>query len=688
MKFKLLSFLLFISVESLIFADQELSEYKNLTEEKTNTQNRLMNPAFDEGDKGIHWTLGREAEISASHGRNQRGLGIKRTDPSRYSVHTQKVKLKPGTKYIAGCWIRNEGFDPKLKKGGSFGIEWYRGNNHLSSAYCNSTGNHDWKLYTREFTTSNDPDLEYVIVLFLGKGYLGTTSYDDVFIQEVGAAWLPVLVSPFNAVMKSGNGTVEISTTILGSYHYSGSNKAALSCFADLKYKGKTVKTKISRIKNNRAIFDFGTLAAGEYELDLALLDTANKLILAKRDAIHFHVMKPSDYEKREVYIDEHGRMIVKGKPFLPVGLYAGGTNAEDLSFWEKSPFNFVMPYGGPKLKYPGEWKRNEDTANLRRALDRLKSKNLRFACNLIASYPDLKFILKNWDGDRVRGINESVDAISDAVKNHPAMMVYYTCDELPAKRGREIEARRMQLHRRDSNHPTLAAYFQYPDLPYYGNGQDILGLIFYPVVGPKSDNMELILSNLDAARRIMADRNGNMSVWAIAQAFNWGTYVKDRKRFEKDYRFPTEAEMTAMGVLAAIEGVKGFLFYSYQELRYRNGCLSETEKLIEFCDTWPAVCSMGKTIRELEPYLLSLRKAPQIKLKVIKGKVRAKAFLSDDGKSIRVLIAGVGPGEAEAIVEIPGWKNLDSLTGNSKNCNGKYRFQGKNICYDILKNK
>ena len=89
-----------------------------------------------------------------------------------------------------------------------------------------------------------------------------------------------------------------------------------------------------------------------------------------------------------------------------------------------------------------------------------------------------------------------------------------------------------------------------------------------------------------------------------------------------------------------------------------------------------------------LEPYLLSLRKAPQIKLKVIKGKVRAKAFLSDDGKSIRVLIAGVGPGEAEAIVEIPGWKNLDSLTGNSKNCNGKYRFQGKNICYDILKNK
>jgi len=667
----------------------ELKDCKVLSENQTVSLNQVLNPAFDEGNGGIHWNLGAEAEISAAYGSNQRGLGIRRTDPGRYSVSTQKMKLKPGTKYIAGCRIRNEGFDPKDGKGGSFGIEWYRGSSHISSAYCNSIGNHDWNLYTREFTTGNDPDLEYVFVIFVGKGKLGTAAYDDVFVREAGAVWLPVLISPFNAVMRSGNGKIEISSNILGTYRYPGSVKAVHVCCAVLKNNGRQIAMQTVPVKNDRAFFDFGTLADGEYELDLYLLDAVNKLRLADRKALHFLVMNPRDYVSRPVYIDEHGRMIVKGKPFLPLGLYAGGTNAEDLAFWEKSPFNFVMPYGGPKLKYPGEWKKDDDTGNLHRALDRLHRSGLGFACNLIASYPNLKYILANWDGTRVRGINAVVDAISDTVKDHPAMLVYYTCDELPAKRGPEIEARRLQLRRRDPRHPSMAAYFQYPDLPYYGNGQDIIGLIFYPVVGPKSNSMELILSNLEAARRVLSDRNGNMSVWAIGQAFNWGSYVPDRNRFENDYRFPTRDELTAMSVLAAIEGVKGFLFYSYHTLRYVRGCLNENEKLIEFCDTWPAVCSMGKTIRELEHYILSTRKAPKADIKVLKGKIRAKAFLSEDGKSLRLLVAGVGPGPAEALLSIPGWSDLSSLTGKSlKRPDGRYHFHGKDICYDILKSE
>ncbi|MFA6931789.1 MAG: hypothetical protein WCT05_15815, partial [Lentisphaeria bacterium] len=374
------------------------------------------------------------------------------------------------------------------------------------------------------------------------------------------------------------------------------------------------------------------------------------------------------------------------GKPFLPVGLYAGGVSEEDVETLKNSPFNFVMPYGGAALKWPGAFQKDHDTENLRYALDKLEAAEIKFGCNLITSYESANHALKSWwDGEDI-GINERVDKIADVVKDHPATLFYYICDELPASLYRQIEARRSQLNRRDPDHPTFSAYFQYPELSYYSSCQDITGLIFYPIVNSKSTSMELIVSNMEAAREVIRKKNGTMSLWAVGQAFNWGSYGTDRKRYENEYRYPTAEEYISMVVLPAIYGVKGYIFYSYHTLRHVLGSLSVEEKKQEFEREWAKVCAMGQVLRDLEPWLLSLQVAPEVNVKTLKGKVVARALMNEEGSATRILIAGIGPGECEAELTFPANAVMQSKYGKTTSSgNGTYYFKGNNICCDIL---
>jgi len=43
--------------------------------------------------------------------------------------------------------------------------------------------------------------------------------------------------------------------------------------------------------------------------------------------------------------MDRHHRLIVDGKPFFPIGMFAGLPTEEDLQRISASPFNCLMPY-------------------------------------------------------------------------------------------------------------------------------------------------------------------------------------------------------------------------------------------------------------------------------------------------------------------------------------------------------
>ncbi|MCX6968662.1 MAG: hypothetical protein NTV93_00720 [Verrucomicrobia bacterium] len=111
--------------------------------------------------------------------------------------------------------------------------------------------------------------------------------------------------------------------------------------------------------------------------------------------------------------------------------------------------------------------------------------------------------------------------------------------------------------------------------------------------------------------------------------------------------------------------------------------------------------------LRELEPFLLADKPAPELKLEVEKGEVVAREFRDTEG-NVRILIAGVGPGESQALITTSAEPPLKSsgtfwsrflsflskpapqpLQSRYGKClplgDNKYRFTGTGICSDIL---
>ena len=133
------------------------------------------------------------------------------------------------------------------------------------------------------------------------------------------------------------------------------------------------------------------------------------------------------------------------------------------------------------------------------------------------------------------------------------------------------------------------------------------------------------------------------------------------------------------MVLLDAIYGAKGFLFYSFCDL-------SRGPDKDQFARRWPAICKMANLLKKLEPFILSDQKPESVAIKVVSGDVAAQKFIDNQG-NIKVLIAAVGPGKAEAILSnLPA--GLISESNRTQFSNNSYTFTDNDISYDILSSK
>jgi hypothetical protein len=145
-----------------------------------------------------------------------------------------------------------------------------------------------------------------------------------------------------------------------------------------------------------------------------------------------------------------------------------------------------------------------------------------------------------------------------------------------------------------------------------------------------------------------------------------------------------------------AARGAKGFIFYagyllaatddvfySPNRKRIKNAPAPQTEA--DFQRRWADLCRVGAVLRGLEPFLLADNPAPEVKVDTEKGEVVAREFRDADG-NVRIIIAGVGPGESSAVITTTAPMPLKSVFGKCAAIGGnKYRFTGTGICSDIL---
>ena len=599
-------------------------------------------------------------------------LKITRTNPAEYHLFVIPLALQPKRKYTIEFYARGENF--RRHKGfeglGLICVEYYKNGKYITGEYPTIQPGTDWQKFKLEISTSYVAEKQFDtarLALYFRRNWTGTAWIDDLTVSSGGSEnHAVVLNEPRMLTFRNG-----CSRVILASHpRFAGK----LGAYLTLHNGGKVQELLLRADKNGVFTGEFGALCAGEAVLEIQLLDLNKKLLLEKQK---FNLRVLSKMEKtpaNAAVLDEYGRLIVDGKPFMPIGVYAG-MSERSYKMIAEAGFNCLMGYNNfgmaPKVKLKSQ------KENILAMMDLMNQYGLKFIFNLIPCMPGNGGVY--YEGKK--GEMDVLCKVVTAVKDHPALLAYYIGDEQPLAAVPAMLAMREAINRLDVWHPSWVVSMLHQSylFPQYGVGMDVGGVDIYPYGLPNSEHkIALQLKEHKGAYQRM--NSAGLPHWCVPQIFNWGIYkAKDKEEYKK-YRWPTLEEMRLQTILHAILGAKGFIYYSQfdilkAEQRFEPGI---TEK------RWVMAKDITSMLHKLEPFLMGVGKVPEIKVTTDKkDNLQFRAFTSDDGK---LCILAVAFEPVKAIFHVPGNVELRSQYGRFKKLgNGRWQFTADGIGSDIL---
>jgi len=292
--------------------------------------------------------------------------------------------------------------------------------------------------------------------------------------------------------------------------------------------------------------------------------------------------------------IDGQNRLIVDGKPFFPLGFYAG-RNLDDLRAMADSPFNCVLDYGVTA----------QDIETTRKYLDEAHRLGVKIIFCVNDVYPSATYRKKL--GDWV-GNDAILEGVVTTFREHPALIAWYNNDEIAFEKKEEIEGYYRRIKKLDPNHPQLMVHYRPGSYRTFVNAYDIVGVDLYPI--PKHPVTQLS-DRIDIAWK---EIEGKKPVWAVPQTFAWYQHRKPedpndtlgRRRLPmpnewNDGRAPTYEETRGMTYLALVHRANGIIYWCYYNMSY----------LPDFVERWHFMKRIGAEVKELFPVLLSPEEMP-----------------------------------------------------------------------------
>jgi hypothetical protein len=293
----------------------------------------------------------------------------------------------------------------------------------------------------------------------------------------------------------------------------------------------------------------------------------------------------------RKVDFDRHGRTIVDGKPFFPIGLYSSSSMVKHLDLYCQGPFNCILPYGLPPDP---------------KALDPYHAKGIKVIVSVHTDY--VGYIALN--GAKVR-TREDECAFArrylDAMKDHPALLAWYIADELPPDKVENLRGRNLLFRAGDPDHPTLAVFDRVDSPADFVEGYDIVAMDPYPIGNAGGRANIANASIYPAAAR--AGMFGFRILWQVPQTFDWTWY---RPWAAKDYgaRMPTFEEMRNMNWQAIASGANGLVGWWFAGIVSH---LKGKGKNAEFNEAWENVKKAYAEVAAKTQLLLSVEDAPRV---------------------------------------------------------------------------
>ena len=652
-----------------LFAN-DLASYKDLTKLSSST------PIFTENFNGgaNAWTLPKGWNYVPREGITGSGaLKYIRKNPKDNTEATINIPVQAHIRYRLTLQYRSElKVEANKKRMENFAIRyWDENGKKLPGSFYNqkkmNSNNNDWDFM--EFSFQPPKGVKTAkLCLLMRVERTGTLWFDDIVITPVSSE--------------------------IAMLHMIGPQKLTLNEYGEVSWKcyaptvSKNIKLAVQANVGNRvkrlplnkygiAKGSFGKFKNGKIPVEAKLLDLTNKRILAVDKANLFARGKKNYSVPHNVEIDAFNRVIVGGKPFMPIGLFSAmivemkDTKAlkqiKDAGFNTLLSIGYVNPYGGIK---------ESPEKTLLALCNELKKHDLKYIFSIKnqVELPKHKKKRGRYHWGQYKTKNQVTAMTVKTLRNHPAMLAWYISDENSLDEIPNIRALRERISQLDPYHPILTLTDKVANFQHFAKTGDVLMHDVYPIGWRKNNGPAQSL--ITARNAFGPAKDVSLPLWWVPQAFPWIA-----SSLENLSRNPTEEEMTSQCLLAAIHGVKAFILYSWQHAIY----LSEKNDPGHSKKLWKDISKTVSVLKSLEPFIMSLDKAPSVKVKNITGKgVEAAAFRYGD--KICVLIVSIGPGNAKSEIIIPGCSGLKSKLGRTKNLgNGRYMFTGKHIQYDIL---
>lgn len=170
------------------------------------------------------------------------------------------------------------------------------------------------------------------------------------------------------------------------------------------------------------------------------------------------------------------------------------------------------------------------------------------------------------WDFNELAGRSDAPDTVSavvDAVKGHPATWGYCIGDEASSGKAGSIKEMYNAIKSSDHSHPVFVmGSYNVQSLTSFVGSADFIGVYLYPI-GESTDSRQMVsqVGNLAADLKQFAASHGKRSIMAL-QAFNWADQSGAPDWSAK--RWPTRDEMREMRNEALAANPDIILWFSY----------------------------------------------------------------------------------------------------------------------------
>ena len=543
----------------------------------------VRNASFEDFNGGnvAEWSLPDETfhvERGAGHNGSSGLVWGSPVPIKRNQAVRQQVFLEKGRAYRFSTLVETRVF-----VSGGFGacicLEWYdAAGKYIGGEYVHHgirERNAAWSMLEGSTDKLPDKAARAYLQLYVGEGSSGRVAFDEVVLSPRDPPPVAYVVS--SRYRDQGcDGKVRFSAAIYPPHGVSLEGVSAIFTYTGTT--GDVREVKVSRMDSGVVFMDVEVLgmAFGVHPVTCTLSDT-NGNVLGTASCMFERVRHTP---RRKVWIDEHKRCIVDGRPFFPLGMYSGTLEQGWLKEYAKGPFNCIAPYGRTDVE----------------RLDWCHELGLKCFATLKDELPGTA---------RARSLGLTTAAAADEylvkeirkVLDHPALLAWYVTDEPSAVQADMLVHRQGIFRKYDGNHPTWGVFCRLHDLREFVPACDVLGVDPYPV--PKLPLSHVTDFVHGARQELPVDR----PMWNVPQMFAWKWF---RKEVSGDERFPTETEMRSMVWQHIAGGAQGLIGFSYQSIL--NKASAE-----EFHGYWSSICRVCGEVARLSPILLSAEVAPTV---------------------------------------------------------------------------